>query len=70
MTRRRMCFALIALISPADFAAQPKLGDEDWMRRFNDFVRAFNLFVMALNEGRFDLVKWQSMQAEWKKLDV
>ena len=70
MTRRNVCFALIGLISPAYLNGQPKLGDEEWMRHFNDFVRTFNLFVVALNDGRFDLLKWKNMKAEWKKLDV
>lgn len=69
MTRRNLCFALIVLISPGYLAGQPKLGDEEWMRRFNNFVRAFNLFVVALNDGRFDVLKWQDMRSEWKKLD-
>lgn len=70
MTRRNICFALIGLISPPYLIGQPKLGDEEWMRNFNDFVRAFNLFVMALNDGRFDHSKWKNMKTGWKKLDV
>lgn len=66
---RRMSFALIfTLLSQRTFA-KPKLGDEEWMRRFRDFVKLFNAFVEALNDGAFDVSRWHRMQKAWKELE-
>lgn len=67
---RRMCFALIIALFSGPALARPKLGDEEWMRRFRAFVRTFNAFVEVLNEGSFDLSRWHGMRAAWKELDV
>jgi hypothetical protein len=68
LTRRR-CFALFIPLFPIPVFARPKLGDEEWMRRFREFVRTFNSFVEVLNDGKFDISKWNSMRAAWKELD-
>jgi hypothetical protein len=67
---RRMSFALIFTLLSRNVFAQPKLGDEEWMRRFRDFVRIFNTFVEALNDGNFDVSEWRRMQNGWKELEV
>jgi hypothetical protein len=67
---RRLCLASFMLLAPKHGLAQPKLGDEEWMRHFHFFVRAFNRFVDALNDGRFDYSQWESMRVQWKSLDV
>jgi hypothetical protein len=67
---RRMSFALIFTLLSQRAFAQPKLGDEEWMRRFRDFVKMFNAFVEALNDGNFDVSRWRHMQSAWKGLEV
>ena len=67
---RRLCFALIGtLISEAAFA-RPNLGDKEWMRRFRELVKTFNAFLEVLNEGKFDVAKWNAIRAAWRDLDV
>ena len=70
MVARRMCFALLVFLIPKHGLAEPKLGDDEWMRHFRDFVKAFNGFVEALNEGRFDFTQWERMRTQWKRPDV
>jgi len=67
---RRMSFGLIFTLLSRNVFAQPKLGDEEWMRRFRDFVKIFNTFVEALNDGNFDVSRWRRMQSAWKELEV
>ena len=67
---RRMSFALIFTLLSGNAFAQPKLGDEEWMRRFRDFVKMFNAFVEALNDGSFDVSKWRRMRSAWRELEV
>jgi len=67
---RRMCFALIITLFPGPTCARPKLGDEEWMRRFCAFVRTLIAFVEVLNEGTFDLSRCHGMRDAWKKLDA
>jgi hypothetical protein len=67
---RRMCFALLGAFFPVPVFARPRLGDEEWMRRFRAFVRTFNAFVEVLNDGKFDLSRWQTMRGAWKELDT
>jgi len=67
---RRMSFALIFTLFSRNAFAQPKLGDEEWMRRFRDFVKIFNAFVEALNDGTLDVSRWRRMQSAWRELDV
>jgi hypothetical protein len=67
---RRMSFALIFTLMSRNAFAQPKLGDEEWMRRFRDFVKIFNAFVEALNDGTFEVSRWRRMQSAWRELDV
>lgn len=70
MLTRRMCFALFTAFFPVPVFARPRLGDEEWMRRFRAFVRTFNAFVEVLNDGKFDLSRWQTMRGAWKELDT
>jgi hypothetical protein len=65
-----MCLAFLMFPFAAFGFAKPKLGDDEWMRRFRDFVKAFQPFVEALNDGRFDFSLWAQMRARWKNLDV
>jgi len=70
MIARRMCFAVIvALINKTAFA-RPTLGDKEWMRRFRELVKTFNTFLEILNEGKFDVSKWNAVRAAWKDVDV
>jgi len=65
-----MCFAVIvALINKTAFA-RPTLGDKEWMRRFRELVKTFNAFLEILNEGKFDVSKWNAVRAAWKDVDV
>ena len=70
MVTRRMCFSLFAGLFTLPAFAQPKLGDEQWMRRFRVFVKSFNAFVERLNEGSFDVSTWDMMRRAWKELDA
>lgn len=65
-----MCLAFLMFLFPALGFAKPKLGDDEWMRRFRDFVKAFNPFVEAFNEGRFDFSLRAQTRERWKNLDV
>lgn len=67
---RRWWFMLPLLILPVPSWPHPRLGDEEWMRRFRAFVKLFNAFVEALNEQRFDLPTWQRMRDAWKRLEA
>ena len=70
MLTRRTCFALfIGFVSLPGFA-RPRLGDEEWMRRFRAFVKVFNEFVEVLNDGKFDVSRWHAMHAAWKEFDT
>jgi hypothetical protein len=64
---QQMCLAFLMFLFPALGIAKPKLGDDEWMRRFRDFVKVFNPFVEGLNEGRFDFSLWAQMRARWKE---
>jgi hypothetical protein len=66
---RRYWLALCAALVPSFAPAQPRLGDDEWMKRFRDFVKSFNEFVNALNDGSFDVSRWRRTQTDWKKLD-
>jgi len=67
---RRMSFALMFTLLSRNAFAQPRPGDEQWMRRFRDFVKIFNAFVEALNDRTFDVSRWRRMQSAWRELDV
>jgi len=69
-TRRHWFVFLGAMALPTVVLAQPRLGDDEWMKRFRDFVKSFNAFVNALNDGSFDLLRWQRMRTDWKRLDA
>jgi hypothetical protein len=67
-TRRTILISLPALARRA--TAQPKLGDEEWMRNYRDFVKASNEFVIAINDGIVDRKKWQRLRATWHEIDI
>jgi len=67
---QRMRLALLMLLIPKHGLAEPKLGDDEWMRHFRDFVKAFNGFEETLDEGRFDFTQWERMRTQWKRLDA
>jgi len=69
LTTRRHWFVLLIAVLPNAVMAQPKLGDDEWMKRFRDFVKSFNAFVNALNDGSFDVSRWQRMRTDWKQLE-
>jgi len=67
---RRMCFAVIfTLICKAAYA-RPQLGDKEWMRRFRELVKTFNAFLAVLNEGKFDIAKWNAVRTAWRDVDL
>jgi hypothetical protein len=68
-TTRRCWFALCLALVPSLAPAQPRLGDDEWMKRFRDFVKSFNEFVNALNDGSFDVSRWRRAQTDWRKLE-
>ncbi len=70
MLTRRLCFALLIALFPMPAFARPRLGDEEWMRRFRAFVRTFNAFIEALNDGKFDLLRWNALRTAWKEIDA
>jgi len=65
-----MCFAAIVTCIYGTAFARPNLGDKEWMRRFRELVKAFNAFLEVLNEGKFDVAKWNAVCAAWKEVDV
>ena len=67
---RRLCFAVMGTLIPRAAFARPNLGDKEWMRRFREFVKTFNAFLEVLNEGKFDVAKWNAIRAAWRDLDV
>ena len=69
LTTRRHWFVPLIAVLPNAVMAQPKLGDDEWMKRFRDFVKSFNAFVNALNDGSFDVSRWQRMRTDWKQLE-
>jgi hypothetical protein len=48
--------------------ARPKLGDDEWMRRFRAFVKMFNAFVNSLNDGKVNLPAWREMRKTWAEM--
>ena len=65
---RRMCFGLLIAFFPVPAFGRPRLGDEEWMRRFRAFVRTFNAFIEVLNDGKFDVSRWNAMCVAWKEI--
>jgi len=70
MTRRLWFMFLLPIFTVVPSWSQPRLGDEEWMRRFRSFVKLFNTFVESLNEEKFDFPTWQRMRDAWKKLEA
>ena len=69
-TRRQALVGLFFLPFPGWAAAgQPRLGDDEWYRRFRVFVKFFNAFVDSLNDGKLDLPAWRQMREAWKNMD-
>ena len=67
---RRLCFVVIGALISRTASAQPNLGDKEWMRRFRELVKTFNAFLEVLNEGKFDVAKWNAIRAAWREVDV
>jgi hypothetical protein len=67
---RRLCFAAMGSLMAEAAFARPNLGDREWMRRFREFVKTFNGFLEVLNEGKFDVAKWNAIRTAWKEVDV
>src|SRR5262245_32102688 len=67
---RRMCFAVIGSLICKPAFARPSLGDKEWLRRFRQLVKTFNAFLEILNEGKFDVAKWNAVRTAWKDVDV
>ena len=65
-----MCFAVIVTLMYKTAFARPSLGDKEWLRRFRELVKTFNAFLEVLNEGKFDVAKWNAVRAAWKGVDV
>ena|SRR5215469_16551689 len=70
MTRRLWFRFLLPIFTVLPSWSQPRLGDEEWMRRFRSFVKLFNTFVESLNEEKFDFPTWQRMRDAWRKLEA
>jgi hypothetical protein len=69
--RRASLLAVFAAFA-SDAAAQSKskLGNEEWMRRYRAFVKASNDFVIAINDGIFDVAKWERLRTAWREIDI
>ena len=67
---RRMCLAVIVTLMYKTAFARTNLGDKEWLRRFRELVKTFNAFLEVLNEGKFDVAKWNAVRAAWKDVDV
>jgi hypothetical protein len=57
----------IAFEAQADI--RPKLGDDEWIRRFRGFIKSFNDFVVALDEGKLDRAGWERMRVQFHQLE-
>ena len=54
MLRRVLLVVLPAALASPQAAAQPKLGDSEWLRLFGAFLRELNQFVFSINDDRLD----------------
>ncbi len=63
---RRASFLLFATALHGFGASRPKLGDDEWMRKYRAFIKASNDFVIAINDDVFDRVKWERLKAAWR----
>ena len=70
MLRRVLLVVLpaAALASP-QAAAQPKLGDSEWLRLFGALLRELNQFVFSINDDRLDRARWQRVRSAWADLE-
>ena len=67
---RRLWWALLTPVMETQASARPRLGDQEWMRRFRVFVRAFNDFVDALDDNKLDRTRWARMCIAWDDLQT
>ncbi len=68
--RRRLVLILASLVLEAQANARPKLGDDEWTRRFREFIKSFNAFVEALDDGKLDRAKWERIRVQFQQLEV
>jgi hypothetical protein len=67
---RRLLIAAMLVCAPTFEFGQPMLGDEEWIRQLHRFVKIFNEFLSAIDDGKFDLPKWEQSRSAWSMLDV
>jgi hypothetical protein len=67
---RRLLWVLLASKVELPMSAAPRLGDQEWMRRFRIFIRAFNEFVDALDDNKIDRASWARMCRAWDSLQT
>lgn len=61
--------ALAAMLLGAGLARpEPRLGDDEWYRRFQAFLQELNRFVICLNDDRVDLAQWKKVCQAWTAL--
>ena len=68
MMTRRILLSLLFGSFASGATLRPKLGDDEWMRRFREFVKVFNAFVNSLNDGKVDTRSWRLMHKAWAEM--
>lgn len=67
--RRRPLLSLSVLALPLSAtAAQCKLGDDGWFRRFRVFVKLFNAFVESFYDGKVNISIWREMRESYDRV--
>lgn len=61
--------AVAAMLLGAGLALpEPKLGDDEWCKRFQSFLQELNRFVICLNDDKVDLAQWKKVCQAWSTL--